>query len=571
MGKVRFSLLNTGVETLGDWNPQLMREIQGRLKLRSVLFTLLGSFLGQGLFLFWRYRTLELRLGSCETADFLKKSQECVQAGTHYFFVNWQEWWLQVFTWGCIFLMFGLVVGGSFMLISDLSQEDRQGTLTFISLSPQTAQTILVGKMIGVPLLIFLAALLVLPLHYGSGLLAQIPFAKIVCFDLWLLAGSFFFYSLALLLGLVGNWLSGFQSWLGSAGIFMLLLLLKNSSIYKNSADWLYAFSPTALLPYVTNTFEQNGYGRELPFAHKNMVDLHWFTLPLGNTGLLMLLFALINYGLWSGWLWQPLQRRFRNPHISLLSKKQSYWATTCFITCSLKFSVYAKPSFDSNFVYAKPSFDSNMVVVLMTHLLWFLLLIVLLLPHHQALEDWARFRGDYQSAKGRRQRIKDLIWADDSPTWVAIAINLGIAGIPIMAWMLVFPQGNRVDGAVGLLFNSTLILIFALFNQVMLLRSISHRNLWTTATLLGPVILPIFLLAIFGVQSGQWGESLFFLTPFAFTAIKNIAFMRALQIFLLHLGLITGLTWQLNRQLKRSGESTTQRLLRGDKYVEQG
>lgn len=561
MGKLRFSLLTVGVEALGNWNPQLMREIQGQFKLRSVVLTVLFSLVGQGLFLFWQYRTLDIRLGSCATAEFQKTGKKCIQAGTHYILVNWLEWWLQVFAWSCILMMFGLVVGGTFMLISDLSKEDRQGTLTFIGLSPQTAPTILMGKMLGVPLLIYLVVFLALPLHYAAGLAAQIPATKIFSFDLLLLASCFFYYSLALLLGLVGNWLNGFQSWLGSAGVLMLLLLLKNNSITKGPVDWLYTFAPTVILPYVTNTLDHNSYAIALPFAHNRMLNWQWFTVPLGQSGLLVLLFTLANYGLWAGWLWQPLRRRFHNPHIPLLSKRESYWATACFIVCSLGFSVSIDPNTFS---------ETNIAVLLLAHMLWFLLLIVLLLPHHQALEDWARFGGDDQSETGRMRWNRDLIWADNSPTWGAIAINLGIAGVPIMTWLLAFPEKERMAGIVGLLFNSTLILIFTLFNQVMLLRPIANRNLWATATLLGPAILPTVFLAILGVNPGHTGGSLILLTPFAFVAIENTAVVSAIQMFMLHLGAVAGLIWQLKRQLKSLGESTTQRLLRGDMKVEQ-
>ena len=56
-------------------------------------------------------------------------------------------------------------------------------------------------------------------------------------------------------------------------------------------------------------------------------------------------------------------------------------------------------------------------------------------------------------------------------------------------------------------------------------------------------------------------------LTSLAFAAIENITVMRALQILLLHVGTIVGLVWQLNCQLKRAGESTTQRLLQSESY----
>lgn len=562
MGKVQFSLISRGVETLGDWNPQLMREIQGRLKLRSVLLTVLLSLVAQGLFLLWRYRTLDYRWGNCETAEYQKTGMDCFQVSQEqYLLVNWQGWWLQVFSWSCILLMFGLIVGGTFLLISDLSKEDRQGTLTFISLSPQTARTILLGKMLGVPFLIYLAVLLALPLHYATGLAADIPATRILGFDVLLLASCCFYYSLALLLGLVSNWLNGFQAWLSSAGIFLLLLFLEDNSLTYSSIDWLYTLSPSVILPYISGDIVSNLIGVDLPFDHHRLLEWQWFSVPIGHSGVWIGLFALAHFGLWTWWLWRPLQRRFRNPTVSLLSKKQSYWATACFFACFLGFSVISKPTSTTNL----------MTAVLLTHLLWFLLVIVLLLPHHQDLEDWARFRGHYPSAKGKIQRIKDLLWAHNSPTWIAITINLGIAGIPIMVWMLSLPDDENISGIAGLLFNSTLILIFTLFNQVMLLKPLSNRNVWVATTLLGPVILPAVLLTIVGISPGQAGLSLILLTPFSIAWIKEVSFISALQMFGLHLGMIAGLSWVLNRQLQRLGESSTQRLLQGDLPIKQG
>lgn len=209
--------------------------------------------------------------------------------------------------------------------------------------------------------------------------------------------------------------------------------------------------------------------------------------------------------------------------------------------------------------------------VVLLTHLLWFLLMIVLLLPHHQDLEDWARFRGNYPSTKGKIQRFRDLLWADNSPTWIAITINLGIADLPIMLWLLFLPEDDSGVGLAALLFNSTLILIFTLFNQVMLLRPISNRNLWVMATLLGPTILPTFILAILGVEHGQAWGGLILLTPFAIAGIEKIPTFSILLMFGIHVGLVAGLSWLQNRKLTQLGESTSHQLLRGDAYVEQG
>lgn len=562
MGKAQFSLVNRGIETLGDWNPQLMREIQGRLKLRSVLLTVFLSLIAQGLFLFWQYRTLDIRWGSCETAEYLKTGKDCFQVSREqYLLVNWQGWWLQVFAWSCLFLMFGLIVGGTFLLISDLSKEERQGTLTFISLSPQTARTILLGKMLGAPFLIYLAVLLALPLHYVTGLAAEIPIIRILGFDVLLLASCCFYYSLALLLGLASNWLNGFQAWISSAGILLLLLLLSQNALTSSSIDWLYTLSPSAIFPFVYKDVVPNLIGADLPFGSNGLSGWQWYFIPLGRNGGLTGGGALAHFGLWTWWLWRPLQRRFNNLTVSLLSKKQSYWATACFFICFLGFSFNSGNNSPSNMITA----------VILTHLLWFLLMIVLLLPHHQDLEDWARFRGNYSSTKGKTKRFRDLLWADNSPTWIAIAINLGIASLPIMLWMLSLPEDDAGVGIAALLFNSTLILVFTLFNQVMMLRPISNRNLWVVATLLGPTIVPAVVLVILGISPGQAWGSLILLTPFALASIKEISVFSALLMFGIHLSLIAGLSCLQDRKLIQFGESTSQQLLRGDVSVEQG
>jgi len=71
----------------------------------------------------------------------------------------------------------------------------------------------LVGKLLGVPILLYLVAGLAAPLHLWSGLAAEIPLSLILSFYGVLIASCLFFYSAALLFGLVGSWLGGFLGW----------------------------------------------------------------------------------------------------------------------------------------------------------------------------------------------------------------------------------------------------------------------------------------------------------------------------------------------------------------------
>lgn len=80
------------------------------------------------------------------------------------------------------------------------------------------------GKLLGVPSLIYLTVLVAVPLHLWAGLSAKIAFSYILSYYAILIASCIFFYSAALLFGLVSRWFSGFQPWLGSGAVFLFLL-----------------------------------------------------------------------------------------------------------------------------------------------------------------------------------------------------------------------------------------------------------------------------------------------------------------------------------------------------------
>jgi len=163
-------------------------------------------------------------------------------------------WWLDIFTFLSITGIFALLVVGTYQLIADLSGEERRGTLNFIRLSPQPARTIFIGKIFGVPILLYLVCLLALPFHLGAGLLAGIPLSLILAFYAVLIASCAFFYHAALSFALATPWLGGFQPWLGSAAvlIFVFYSTIVTLSGYGGSRtpfDWLILFNPSLSSP----------------------------------------------------------------------------------------------------------------------------------------------------------------------------------------------------------------------------------------------------------------------------------------------------------------------------------
>ncbi|MEW6496597.1 MAG: ABC transporter permease subunit, partial [Cyanobacteriota bacterium] len=262
------------LDRVADWNPQLFRELKGRLNAHNVGLAVVSSLVIQLLlFLFW-----------------------------------WQDSFQKQFLSLNVIIIFALLVVGSYLLISDLAKEERRGTLNFIRFSPQSAQSILIGKMLGVPVLLYLAVLLAIPLNLGLGLSAHIPFLVIFCFYAVLVASCAFFYSIALVLSLVSPWFSGLQAWLGGGAVFWFLFFTTNQAVPQSPTGWLNLFSPSGVLLYLVNLAESAENDTDLSyylfgannhqlFDHLDISDLEWFNLPLGATFLSLVIFTLLNYG----------------------------------------------------------------------------------------------------------------------------------------------------------------------------------------------------------------------------------------------------------------------------------
>lgn len=536
-------MLNAGVDALGDFNPQLLREIQGRLRWRNVLLTLGTSLIGQGIFWLMLFRSLNFSKGYCHLLDPKQPAQNCWQFGESYAYVDWHQWWFTTFGWGCWILLLFAVGAGSFLLISDLSKEQRRGTLTFLNLSPQSAQTILLGKMLGVPILVYLAIAVALPFHYYSGMMAKIPMMKILTYDILVLMACSFFYSAALLFGLVGQWLNGFQAWLGSAGFLGLLQLSSVQSLTSTSSDWFYAFFPSSLLAYLGNF--PSKYSSPF-FFYRKLKPLQYVTLPIGELGSFFAVLIGMNLLLWTFWIWQALERRYQNPNASLVSKQQSYLATLCFTICHLGFGVSYK-WINQGTVFS----------ITFLHLLWFLLLIVFLTPQRQPFLDWAR-----NSNTASPQAWKSYLYHENSPIWVAILINLFIATIPVIIWAMLSGESEAYIDSLSLILTALLLLTITLFHQLLLFKSLPHRAWWMMLTLFGPVIIPTLLLAVSDLNPNDRGGELFLFTPISVLVKDSASIMAFGLACLAYMGVILLLILQLNRKLKRYGESETAKLL---------
>jgi hypothetical protein len=581
-------MISTLIDRLGESNPQLFRELKGRLQPRNLVIASGISLVVQLLvYLFYR-ASLPAVTTNLTTNDLFSRycvgsppmdwngytpyphssDNFCVKDLLGNWMLNWQLWWLDVFICLSIIGIIALLVAGTWMLIADLSREERRGTLNFIRLSPQSAKSILIGKMLGVPVILFLAVGLAVPLHLVAGLSARIPLGAILGFYGVLATSCAFFWSAALLFGLVTTGLGGFQAWLGSGVVLFFLFCLTNFVLLGVPAthtpfDWLALLYPGTVLPYLVHaTFlppKTVGY-LALEGAYQSgsggLNNLLWYGQSLWRNVWTGVGFMLVNYGLWIYWIGQGLKRRFHNPLATLWSKGQSYAISGCFATSVLGFTLQTTESY---------RLYENFFMLQAFVLLLFLLLMAGLSPHRQALQDWMRYR--HQMSRDRRNLLKDLIWGEKSPSTIAIAINLLIVTAFMMPSIFLFPlEDHQLRVLAGLLLNLGTILIYAAVAQLMLMMKSQKRTVWASAMVTALIFLPLGIMALF--SGGEPGRTAAF-GLFSLASVWAVDYVSTTTLCLSLLGqwLAIGLvSFQITRQLRKAGESDTKALL-SDSY----
>lgn len=544
------------MDKLGEINPQFLRELKGRLKISHLFLAVSISLLGQ-LILFLDFQTqlppspIELPFAHKYCTGQLKYGiADCILDNYNHVMINWQLWYQDVFNLLSLMAIFVLLVGGTYLLINDLATEERRDTLNFIRLSPQSPQSILLGKILGVPILLYIVVLLAIPFHFWLGLNAKIPLNQIFVFYLILLLATFFYYSSALLFGLVGSWLNGFQAWLGST--FMLGFLLFTEALLKHS---------------ITRTHPLLVFGLISPkyfIAHfsdsSTLADFHGFGLPLGDSFALSIGFTLSIYFMGIYFIWQSLQHCYRDPNATMLSKQQSYLLTTSCAVITLGCANWHS------------EVKENLIILLLLNLGLFLYMIAALTPNRQTLQDWARYQHIYSvKHPGKRKLIKDLIWGEKSPSVLAIAINALIAITSISVYIslsLASSHGwDKINGFAALIFAFSLVVIYAALAQLLLFMKNQQRLLWTNGIVAAVIILPpILLFMLFsdpGNQSFLWFFSIVAPAIFLFPPTNySLSVMDAFLAILGHAGILGLLLWQIKRQLQKAGASATKILL---------
>jgi hypothetical protein len=553
------------LDPLGDWNPQLLRELKGRLKPRNSILAGSLSILGQ--FLLWMsflmrvphptldrnsIKVLPTSNPYCTAPEDYGDYRKCLVDAAGNLLVDWQRWSLDLFLVLSLIGIFSLLVGGTYLLVDNLAQEERRGTLNFIRLSPRSPQSILWGKIFGVPILLYIAVLLALPFHLWAGLTAHVPLDMILSFYGVLAVSCIFFYSLSLIFGLISSGINGFQAWLGSGAVFLFILVALSKRFFGNALDWLSIFSPTIALQHLVAA---TGIRPTSFFSDLEILKLRWFDLPVGEGIASTVGLMVLNYSLWTYWSWQAIQRRFPNPSKIVFSKRQSYLLVACFEVMALSFAINGNLELIDNFK-----------CLLTYNFLLFFGLIVTLTPQRQALLDWSRYRKQkHSSRKGlfSSSLVQDLLWNENSPAILAIAVNLVITAIVLIPW--IFLTSNRTDKLLvlmSLVLSLCLILLGAAASQLVVFMQTQKQGLWIVGMLGAVIILPPLVLTLLFVDPAKT-PTLWLFTVFAFAAIKESG-TGVSNVFLALLGqlsLFTLCSVQITRQLKKAGVSNSSAL----------
>lgn len=559
-------MLNS-IDKIGDWNPQLLRELKGRLKPFPVIIAIVTSLATQLIIFLYQLKDFPGENYNsyskyCKVRELRKYYRELKYCPTNQ--IDMQLWWRDHFEYiflalSVIFIL-TLLVAGTYLIVNDLSQEERHGTLNFIRLSPQSETSIFTGKLLGVPVLIYLVVLAAIPFHIITGKFANIAFSHISLFYLILLASCICFYSIAVLFGIFGgSTLAGFKPWLASGLVLIFLMMtasMTQGNYYENKIAFFQIFNPMGITHYLF----PNLFRREIPSLNR----LEFFSFPLGKNVFSLVAIHFLNYSIWTYWAWQGLKRCFRNPTATIFSKQQSYFIVATFEIIIVGFLV--------SDIFPKSREWHLIESFYAWNLLLFVGLFAIILPPRQTVQDWARFR--YQKVSLGRDSFKksllsDLTMGEKSPAILAILINLLIAASAFLLVILnvkgKFLLGDYLPlASLGVLLFITSTIIYATIAQILLMLKNSKRHLWAMGTTAAAIILPAFILSILSVHPSRTNYissiSWLFTSGFWY-GVESSKTSTVFGVFICQLAIAALLNWYLVKQVKSAGDSATKAL----------
>ena len=514
------------LDYIGNWNPQLLREIRGKLKLRNLIVAIGISLLFQILLLLFYSQRIP--------------SETCLQIRGFGCATSWQNWWLEQFrliTWTEPFILF---LAGVYSLIADLSLEDYKGTLNFIRISPRTSVSVLMGKIMGVPLLAYISIGLVIPYHLTAAFGANVPIAFLLSFYTLLTSTAFLLFSGAILLALLSGWQAKFGGQVTAGALlfsFVTFVWLVPAFMWWNIFTAWSSFSNI------------------LVGGRINPIQVEWWYFPITSNIWISHIFTIANLSIVSLAIWRILERRFHHPNATLISKGQSYVISAYLEILILGFCMQS--SFNSpRFVNAAEFRLGMLLLIYIANFCLLLTTISALTPQRQALLDWVRFGAlstTEEHPSGFGYILRDLIWSDKSPAPIAIGLNLLITQLPILIWINSWNNAANQGKAIVIITSLIIsVLIISLITQLILFLKNRNPSAWATGTISALIFLPVLIMLSLSISPDRYfGVWLFFGYPWVIPANSQLS--DTVLAFLGQISVIIALSLQLIYQLQRA------------------
>jgi hypothetical protein len=512
--------LEPSVDRLGNRNPQLLRELKGRLKPAPVLLTLGASIAGQGLYGFSRLGALPDEISAEIGHEYCLgpaageySSPSCIQDALGNT-INWPLWWAHTFPGLHGWILAIAIVIGSYLLIADWSNEEERGTLNPIRLSPRSAPSIVLGKLLGVPLLVYLFLLAGLPFYLmammGAG---RSPLAMVAGLTIDLAQISFWFTTSLLFAACSGKG-RGAKAILGALVVTFSLLLAERMT---GDSEIGSAGLLQVLANLVTPSLGLAPGAASGQFSNYLTIlrAQSWFGWPIGASTIGLTLLSVTLLSAWSYVCWAALIRRFDRPQATFWTKAQSYGITAGLTLISLG-AIDVGPLIRANY----NRYSINSVIEGQSMLFWLLLPLGLsLVQSRQSLLDWMRQPKPKQSA-----RFKDWLTGEFSPPGLALGVNGAIVVIAMSCYLVhILAPGQSGSAKLfwGLLLLTNLLLLLVGITQLLQLRVRQKAGVASALTIAaGLFALPIGLLL-----SGQPSANpLWLLTVYPFAALSEMA-----------------------------------------------
>ncbi|MEL6129606.1 MAG: hypothetical protein AAFW75_06795 [Cyanobacteria bacterium J06636_16] len=471
--------------------------------------------------------------------------------------VDWATWYGDLFPLLLIPIVFPLMGIGTFMLASNVAEEKRRGTLNFLQLTPRSPLSILSGKLLGVPICLYLAIGLMLPLHWWTGLNADYGVGYLLGFDLTLIGQTLIFYLLALLLALSVSspMLLRLQPWLLAGGVLLFQIIAAfiaddyvdfwwrgADESQSSSLQWSLLFSPVTSLLHFEYSF---------PMSPETGSDLYLGIFKVNFAEYTIL--ALAHACGWCVLLWHGIQRRFRAPNATVLKRQLSYLVSLAFVAMVSCFSYTRVPT---GVIGPTEALTIKHILSFTPFLgvLYFVVLAIALTPSKQSLTDWSRFR--QVAGKKRLPLWQDLLIGDTSSPVLALGLNLVLVSLLFGLWVA-WHQSENIEMfpffVTRVLFLAGVLLLGTLMSQALLLSPWRKNGFWFTTLSCGSgLIFPSVSWAMAGLLGSQKGQFLGMPSEVAVIAIPlSLLWMAIAVMTVVHI-----------RQLRLVGRSDSQILL---------